>query len=178
MTLDTISDVLIPIAFVAIGMAIAIAIWVAVRRRLALSVYRRRPELFSAAELQFLRALDTALPRTYRIFGKVRVADLVDMKPGLQPRRRQAALNRIAYKHFDFVVCDAITLAPLSVIELNDSSHLARRTRQRDEMLSKICNSIALPLVSVQAAASYDPVELQSRIAAAIHQTGTAVASS
>ena len=172
--MDSLSQILLPVTFVGIGLAIVIAILVAVRRRLGVSAYRRRPELFSIAEVRLLRALEDALRPKYRVFGKVRVADLIDVKPGLQQRTRQAALNRIAYKHFDFVICDSATLDPLCAVELNDRSHLSKRTKRRDDMVSKISKDVGLPLVLVQAAASYETRELQSRISHAIHQPGKA----
>lgn len=93
------------------------------RGRLPPAPYQRARALFSPAELRFLAALEVALGSSYRIFGKVRVGDLAAVKPGLTPQERQAALNRVAYKHFDFLVCAADSCEPLCAVELNDISH-------------------------------------------------------
>ena len=66
--------------------------------------YQPAKALFSAAERSFLGVLDQAVGSEHRVFGKVRVADVAMVKPGLGKSARQGALNRVAYKHFDFVV--------------------------------------------------------------------------
>jgi hypothetical protein len=48
--------------------------------------------LFSAAERSFLGVLDQAVGPEHRVFGKVRVADLASVKPGLGSSARQGAL--------------------------------------------------------------------------------------
>ena len=75
--------------------------------------------LFSPAERSFLGVLDQAVGTDYRVFGKVRVADVASVKPGLGNSARQGALNRIAQKHFDFVVCGARDLNIVCAVELD-----------------------------------------------------------
>jgi hypothetical protein len=48
---------------------------------LAPSYYRRRTALFTPAEHSFAAALDQVLDARYRVFGKVRVADLIEPLP-------------------------------------------------------------------------------------------------
>jgi len=79
--------------------------------------------LFSPAERSFLGVLDQAVGPGHRVFGKVRVADLASVKSGLGTAARQGALNRVAAKHFDFVVCRASNLSVICAVELNDISH-------------------------------------------------------
>ena len=67
--------------------------------------YQPAKPLFSAAERSFLGVLDQAVGPEHRVFGKVRVADVAAVKSGLGNSARQGALNRIAAKHFDFLVC-------------------------------------------------------------------------
>ena len=80
--------------------------------------YQPAKTLFSAAERSFFGVLDQAVGSEYRVFGKVRVADVAMVKPGLGKSARQGALNRVAYKHFDFVVCRAGDLAIVCAVEL------------------------------------------------------------
>jgi hypothetical protein len=108
--------------------------------------------------------LDQAISPGQRVLGKVRVADLVAIKTGLDPRTRQAALNRIAQKHFDFVVCTGPALAPLCAIELNDSSHNSSSAKRRDELVSSVCAQVGLPLLVVKAAASYQPEAIRQQL--------------
>jgi len=73
--------------------------------------YRPAKTLFSPAERSFLGVLDQAVGSDYRVFGKVRVADVATVKTGRNNSVRQGAVNRIAQKHFDFVLCNASDLS-------------------------------------------------------------------
>lgn len=130
--------------------------------------YQPAKTLFSAAERSFLGVLDQAVGSEHRVFGKVRVADVAVVKPGLGNSARQSALNRVAYKHFDFVVCRASDLAVVCAVELNDKSHSSRRAQSRDDLLLRVCQAIDLPLLNVPAKQAYSPQEIRSRFLAAI----------
>ena len=130
--------------------------------------YQPAKTLFSAAERSFLGVLDQAVGPEHRVLGKVRVADVAIVKPGLGKSARQGALNRIAYKHFDFVVCRASDLTVVCAVELNDKSHSSQRSQSRDDLLLKVCQAISLPLLTVPAKQAYSPQEIRSQFLAAI----------
>lgn len=130
--------------------------------------YQRAKPLFSAAERSFLGVLDQAVGSEHRVFGKVRVADVAAVKPGLGNSARQSALNRIASKHFDFVVCRADDLAVVCAVELNDKSHSGKRAQARDDFVANVCRVIALPLLTVPAKASYSVQEVRDQFAMAL----------
>jgi len=139
--------------------------------------YQPAKTLFSAAERSFLGVLDQAVGPEHRVFGKVRLADVAQVQPGLGNSARQGALNRIAYKHFDFVVCRASDLAVLCAVELNDKSHSSQRVQTRDDLLAKVCQAINLPLVQVPAKQAYSVQDLRAEFLSAIGapQLGAAV---
>lgn len=118
--------------------------------------------LFSAAERSFLGVLDQALGPQYRVFGKVRIADLVTINAGLSRSAHQGALNRIASKHVDFVVCTAQDMKIICAIELNDSSHSQRKRRQRDDFVAQVFTTVGLPLLTVPAQATYQIRQLRA----------------
>ena len=130
--------------------------------------YQPAKALFSAAERSFLGVLDQAVGSEHRVFGKVRVADVAMVKPGLGKSARQGAINRCAYKHFDFVVCRAGDLAIVCAVELNDKSHSSQRAQSRDDLLLKVCQAIILPLLTVPARQAYSPQEIRSQFLAAV----------
>jgi hypothetical protein len=130
--------------------------------------YQPAKQLFSAAERSFLGVLDQAVGSDYRVFGKVRVADVAMVKPGLGNSARQGALNRIASKHFDFVVCRASDLAVVCAVELNDKSHASNRAQARDDLLAKVCHVINLPLITVPAKQAYAPQDVRSQFLAVV----------
>jgi len=138
-------------------------------RRAAHSPYIRYLSLFSTAEMAFLEALDRAVGRHYRIFAKTRIADVVDLRPDIDPYERRRAFNRIGSKHFDFVLCNPRDFSIAGVVELNDASHLRQERAARDAFVIDVCNAIGLPIVMVRARHQYSTLELRSVIEQALY---------
>lgn len=124
--------------------------------------------LFTPAERSFLGVLDQAVESDFRVFGKVRVADIVEIAKGTQKSQRYAAFNRISAKHFDFVLCRPSDLMPVCVIELNDKSHAKDLRKERDEFLEKVCAVAGIPLIFIPAQHSYTHTEVCDHIAGVI----------
>jgi len=101
------------------------------------AIYMKREALFTAAERSFLGVLDQASSGRYRVFGRVRIADILAPIRGLDKSTRSSVFNRISAKHFDFVLCDPKNLEVKAVIELNDSSHSRSRRIERDELVGR-----------------------------------------
>lgn len=118
-------------------------------------LYMRRDALFTAAERSFLSVLDRANDGRYRIFGKVRIADVLMPIRGLEKSTWTKAFNRISAKHFDFVLCDPQTLEVKAVIELNDKSHSSGRRVERDRLIERACAEAGLALRAIKARRGY-----------------------
>ena len=143
---------------VAIVVAVVLFFAIAFRKREGpkrARLYRRRDALFSAAERSFLGVLDQASADRYRVFGKVRIADVITPVKGLDKSTWATVFNRIKAKHFDFVLCDPQTLEVKAVIELNDKSHSSSRAIARDELVGRACADAGLALRAVKAQRSY-----------------------
>jgi hypothetical protein len=106
--------------------------------------YRRRSFLFSAAERSFYKALRTLVP-DHMIFVKVRLADLVSLKPSGHSFWEH--FSPIGRKHVDFVVCDQ-TLAPVLAIELDNIRHAGDRPSHY-ELVNSVLASASLPVVRI-----------------------------
>lgn len=130
--------------------------------------YIKNPLLFSPAERSFLGVLEQSVGDDYRVFGKVRVADIVGVKPLAKRSVWLRAFNRISAKHFDFVLCAQGDLAVVAAVELNDKSHRQRKRKERDGFLAGVCQDIGLPLVQVPAQRAYSVPELRAQILAAV----------
>jgi hypothetical protein len=126
--------------------------------------YTLKPALFSPAERSFLGVLDQAIGKHYQIFGKVRIADVIETERGLSASTRQAAFNRINAKHFDFLLCNRDDLAVVCAIELDDKSHRKNSRQERDAFIGDLCQSVGLPLLRVEAKRTYTVQELRTRI--------------
>jgi hypothetical protein len=128
--------------------------------------------LFSPAERSFLGVLDQAVGNDFRVFGKVRVADVVAVAKGTPKSLWQRAFNRISAKHFDYVLCSPGDLKPLCAIELNDQSHAQDNRKGRDKFLEDVCAAAKLPLIFIPAQRSYTLPEVGQAIAGVIGRNG------
>ena len=124
--------------------------------------YQKSEALFTPAERSFLGVLQQAVGNNAAIFGKVRVADVVEPKTGLGRSARQKAFNKISAKHFDFLLCDKEDLSVACAIELDDGSHNSKRRQERDEFLKGVCEAAGVPLIQVPAKSAYVISEVRS----------------
>lgn len=122
--------------------------------------YVAAPGLFTAAETAFLRVLEQAAPE-YRVFGKVRVADVIRVQKGLGSSARTSALNRITSKHVDFVLCRPHDLGVVCAVELDDKTHGRKDRQARDAFLEHALAAAQVPLVRVKNQHRYDTAELR-----------------
>jgi hypothetical protein len=122
--------------------------------------------LFTPAERSFLGVLDDAISDEYRIFGKVRLSDLLVPEKGLSPGGRATALNKIQRKHLDFVICRRSDLAVIAVAELDDKSHREAKRGERDDFLEKALAKAGIPLLRFAVKKAYVPAEVRAAIAA------------
>jgi hypothetical protein len=135
----------------------------------AVADYSKKRTLFSPAERSFLGVLEQAVADEYRVFGKIRVADVLEPRHGMSRSARQSALNRISAKHFDFVLCARGDLSIACAVELDDASHNEAGRRDRDAFLAAACESAALPLLRVPAERTYAIEEVRARLVDILH---------
>ena len=132
--------------------------------------YEKQARLFTPAEQHFLRTLDRALPEGYRLFGKVRIADVLQVSTTNQ-KRFWRYFVKISSKHIDYVIVDAQSMAPVAGIELDDSSHDRKDRRERDEFVNKACAAAQFPLIRVPARRQYATDEIRALIEVALNLT-------
>lgn len=126
-----------------------------------------RSDLFSPAEASFFRVLELAAESRWRVFAKVRLADLIRHEKGHGRSGRQTALNRITSKHVDFVLCDPETLRVAGVVELDDKSHGTLERGIRDMNVDQALADAGIPVLRVPAKRGYMPVDLKQQLESA-----------
>lgn len=126
--------------------------------------YSIRKTLFSPAERSFFGILKQSLSDHYEIFGKVRIADVLLLKKGLDNISWRISLSKITSKHFDYVLCDKNTLQILAVIELDDKSHHQFKTIERDVFVQSICKNSGLPLIRFDVKSDYHLQSVRNKI--------------
>jgi hypothetical protein len=80
--------------------------------------------------------------------------------------------NRIASKRIDFLLCNPTTTRPLAGIELDDSSHKAEASWERDVFVVEVFEAACLPLLRFPARTTYAPTDLAAQIKAALSADG------
>ncbi len=126
--------------------------------------YESREKLFTPAERFFLGVLRRVVPEGCLVLGKVRIADVLKVRASLAHSDKTRAFNRISSKHFDFVLCDANTLAILAVIELDDASHRLAAAQARDVFVNGACAAAGLPILHVTVQRQYNVAHLKRQL--------------
>lgn len=124
--------------------------------------YKKRLRLFTPTETAFLYALEKAVGDEYRIFGKVRLADIVDTE--VYRGVGDKAFSLIAYKHIDFLLCDKSSLAIVCAVELDDWMHQSEKRKIKDAEKTYALNSAAIPLVRFSVHSSYVLREIKRKV--------------
>ena len=120
--------------------------------------------LMSPGELKFFRALEEAVGSDYRVFSKVRLADIVQPAKTDNRSAWYSAFGVIKSKHVDFVVCDPDTLEFRLVVELDDKSHDRSDRAERDQKVDDILAQANIPILHFPAKATYSTEEIRGRI--------------
>jgi very-short-patch-repair endonuclease len=158
-----------------VGILFVAAVVIAVVKRLLTSrsepaaafPYQKEWSLFSPAERSFLGVLEQAVGDRYRIMGKVRLADVIKVRFGMNRKDRQCAVNRIQSKHVDFMVCHAEDLAVKYVVELDDQSHNGAARQDRDAFVDQALQAAGVPVFHFSAKRSYAVAEVRQVLGAA-----------
>ena len=122
--------------------------------------------LLTASQRAFKAVLERAVGKEYRVYGRVRVADVIGLRPRLSRRERERALDRLEGRCFDFLVCAPDTTAIACAVNLVPRSRL-RQQLPRDR-LDRICAAAGLPFVRVRESDAYSVADIEERIFAAM----------
>ncbi len=150
------------ILYLVIFLLIVFAILVLLRKKPPLG-YKRVEKIFTASERKFFIHLQQAVGNEFYIFAKVRAADVLLPKSAKDRSRWQSAFNKVACKHFDYVLCDA-NLKIVAAIELDDVSHGRADRQERDKFIEWACKSAGVSLIRFKTAKGYVPKELRQEI--------------
>lgn len=137
--------------------------------------YRLRDDFLSPAEASFFRVLRAIVADQYLICPKVALSDLFFV---LHARENVAAVNRIARKHVDFLLCAPATLRPLLGVELDDRSHQRLDRAARDDFVDQVFAAAGLPLLHVAVRRSYSTQAVAALLQAALQGAGDGLAAS
>lgn len=126
--------------------------------------YESRRTLLTKAESTFYHALSKAVGDQYRVFSKVRMEDIIQVKRGFPRKEAYGLRSRIKSRHIDFVLCDPKDLSIRVCVELDDSSHQRADRQKRDAFVNQAMEAAGVRLVRVPASRSYDEAALTNLI--------------
>lgn len=175
--------VLVGLGFVALKMGVPLSVLVGEdggtpdeKGRVDVSVYERCDSLLSEAELNFYRLLVKVLAHPSDpggsaqavVMSKVRAADLIQVRKGIERSDWRSAFNRIKSKHVDFVLCEPMAMRVVCVIELDDSSHRGKKVQERDALMDSIYAAAGVPIVHVDCRRGYSMQEVGGMLREAV----------
>jgi hypothetical protein len=134
--------------------------------------YYIKASLFTPAERSFFGVLESLNYEGVTVCCKVRLADFVGIKKGLERSVRQRALNKVTGKHVDFLLVQKSDGKPLIAIELDDSSHEEEDRIARDSFVDGVFAGAGLPVLHVPVKPAYDPKEVHAQIDNALSRKG------
>jgi hypothetical protein len=123
--------------------------------------YALRPMLFTPAELNLVTTLEQVIPAGYKLYGKVRLADIFQVRQEVPAKIQRSRFLQISSKHIDFVIIRVRDAAPLAGIELDDASHDREDRVARDSQVNQVFTDAGLPLVRIKAARSYQTEKIR-----------------
>lgn len=135
-----------------------------VDRSIKTGVYLPVDSLLSLAEYSFYKVLLDSVEPSVTVFSKVRIADVVHVKPGLSRPDFKSYFLRISQKHFDFVLCDSSSMSIIAVVELDDKSHNTKKGKARDSLVNDVCSSAGLKIHRFKVSSSYSVLDVKSTL--------------
>ncbi len=107
--------------------------------------YILKNKILTNREIEFYKALKNITDKyNLIIFSKMRIADIVDVKP--YTKNHRGWFQRISQKHIDFILCNQ-ELKPKILIELDDSTHDTSERIERDNFVNSIFSNSGIRLL-------------------------------
>lgn len=171
---DGFIDVALPILILAVGLTIAIVVYMALKKRglpdknIALKVGKGKPEVelnkcyITAEEMKILEYVHKALPKDFIAFPRVGVNQIVS------PTKNLVAYNSILSKYLDICVFYRKTMEPLLVIDLQWDNEIKQQFKVMDNNVVAVLNAVKLKVVPIKVEPAYDIAELRKKLLSAL----------
>ena len=155
---------LLLLAIILIVIAVLKTLFSAKRKQGIFSQYEKQSPFLSPAERSFLGVLEQAVQGQFRIFCKVRMADIIKSRSGMSGGEWQSAFNRIQSKHVDFVLCTNDTVEIEGVVELDDKTHQRDDRQERDEFADAAMKQAGIPIFHFSVKRAYTVADVRRQM--------------
>ncbi len=122
--------------------------------------YKKIFSILSSTEKAFLETLEPLLSQSFRVFVKVRLADLIQIQSPPPTAATRQMLAKIGATTVDFVICNAQDLSVAGIIDLENKAYTSGDPEMPDAFIDKAAAAAGLPLLRLPARLQYDAEEL------------------
>lgn len=126
--------------------------------------FRRRQQLFTPVERNFLELLEKAVGHEFRVVCRVRLADIISVKQGTTKKNSQVALSKAIGKQLDFVLCSKQTMDPVLAIDLVYQQGKEGYKLQRDWFVNGALDAAKVPHMRIKVKSGYSVAEVRESI--------------
>ncbi|WP_100643865.1 DUF2726 domain-containing protein [Alteromonas facilis] len=126
--------------------------------------FRRRPQMYTPIERNFLELLDKAVGHEFRIMCRVRLADLISVKQGSSEKQCKSALSKAVTKQLDFVLCSKNSMDPVLAIDLVYQQGKEGYKLQKDWFVSGALEAAKVPHMRIKVKSGYSVTEVRESI--------------
>lgn len=104
-------------------------------------IYEVKQTLLTSAEQSFFTALKESVPDGFLVFPQINLAAFIDRTDDVKFRNE-------LFRNIDFLITDE-NYKPKIAVEINDSTHLEKKRKERDEKVSNILEEAGIPLLTL-----------------------------
>jgi len=140
------------------------------RARAVQARYHRRAMVLSPERQALYLALKSAVGAHYEVMANVMVGDLITPVEGTLDRAARVAFEDLAAQDFAFALCRPDDLSPVAAVTLVAGSRSAGHAPGPGAALRILCEAADLPLVTVDAAPSYEIAALRDAVLEALRR--------
>ena len=126
--------------------------------------FRRREQLFTPVERNFLELLEKAVGHEFRIVCRVRLSDLISVKRGTANKNGKVALAKAVGKQLDFVLCRKDTMDPVLALDLVYQQGKDGYKLQRDWFVNGALDAAKVPHMRIKVKSGYTVSEVRESI--------------
>ncbi len=122
--------------------------------------YEKNFSILSAMERSFLKVLEPMLGDKYIIYAKVRLADIIKIRPMPDHELSADTQSRINNTTVSFVLCNTWDHSIVGVIDLANKTRTANDDDMPDDFIDNAAHEAELPLVRVPSRLQYNPEDI------------------
>jgi hypothetical protein len=131
--------------------------------------YERARKLLSSTHAAFFDLLEQALDDRYRVFGNVCLTDVVDVRPDLNRKQRQAALKHLPLSRLDFVICERGTASIIGAVMVDeDGAQPDGVCAQQGTALDAFLARLGIPVARLSGKRDYSIEDLRIEVSRAL----------